>query len=119
MSHKKEKQVNDYDLLKYSKDLQPQAEKIVSGLGFRLLRFSFVKENQMNYLRLTITHSKENISLDNCEFVSKEVEKELDKSNSVPFSYILEVQSPGIDLEEEKKGNHQFELKDLGLVIKS
>ena len=119
MKHKKEKQINNYDLLKYSRDLQPHAEKTVSGLGFRLLRLSFTKENQVNYLRLTVTHPERKISLDDCELISKEVEKELDTKNLIPVSYTLEVQSPGIDNDFKDSGNYQFELKDSGLVIKA
>ena len=113
MKHKKEKQVSSYELLEYSKSLQPQIEKIVSGLGVRLLRLSFVNENQITYLRLTITHPERNISLDDCEFVSKETEKELDNNNLIPFSYTLEVQSSGIDEVPRKESKYQFELKDF------
>ncbi len=119
MKHKEEKETNDYDLLKHSQILQPSIEPTISKLGFRLLKLSFVRENQTNYLRLTITHSERNVSLNDCELISKEVSKELDIADSIPFPYSLEVQSPGIDNNLNYAGACQFELKDLGLVIKS
>lgn len=120
MKYKKEKQVSSHELLEYSKNLQSQIEKVASRLGFHLLKLSFINENQMNYLRLTVTHPEHNISLDDCELISKETEKELDSNNPIPFSYTLEVQSPGIDEGFKKEeGKYQFELKGLGLVIKS
>lgn len=120
MSRKKEKQVDNYTLSKYCKELFPILESTVDKLGFHLFELSFVKENNTNYLRLTIKHSEHEISLDDCELVSKQVEKELDSRDLIPFPYTLEVQSPGINKSKEiKKDEHEFILENLGLTVKS
>ena len=120
MRREREKQVSSQLLSKYSLDLQPQLEKIVSELGLRLLELSFTNENQVNYLRLTITHLDRNISLTDCEIVSKRIGKELDLKDLIPFSYMLEVQSRGITYNNPTEiGNHEFVLKNLGLIVKS
>ena len=90
-------------LNQYSIQLQPELEKLVANLGYELLRLVFICENQINYLRLTISRPSHLISLDDCELVSKQVEKELDKKDSMPFSYTLEVESPGVDSEKDKR----------------
>ena len=114
------KQVNNYELEKYCTKLRPLIEKIVSNLKYELLDLLFVSENQTNYLRLTISSKdKEHlISLDDCELISKEVGKELDLKNLIPFSYLLEVQSPGIS-GDLKNPSHEFVIKDVGLIVKS
>lgn len=98
------------------KNLQPTVEKAVDSLGFRLVNISFVNENSTNFLRLTINHPEHSISIDDCELVSKKIEKELDNKNLISFSYLLEVQSPGIEKEANQK--HEFVLEKLGLTIK-
>jgi len=90
----------------------PVVEKIVAGVGFRLLKLAFVNESGRYCLRLTITHLDHPISLDDCELVTKEVEKELDLKDPIPFPYVLEVESLGIR-------EHEFVLENLGLIIKS
>ena len=110
------KQMSNHELSKYSKELLPLLAKIVSGLGFHLLELSCISENQTNYLRLTILHPDHQISLDDCELVSKGVEKELDCKNLIPFSYVLEVQSQGTD---KGRIEHEFVLKSLGLTVKT
>ena len=118
MKQKKERQINSQNLSKYSRDLYPVVEKIVSGLGLRLLKISFINEYQTNYLRLTILHPDRTISLDDCELVSKSVEEELDNKDPIPFSYVLEVQSPGIEDSKADK-EYKFEIKNSGLVVKA
>ena len=115
MKEKKQK-ATAHDLSSYSKELRPRIDEIVSNLGFALLQVLFVQELDTNYLRLTISHPNKSISLDDCELVSKEIEKELDPKNLIPFSYNLEVQSPGADNIESE---HQFVLEKSGLIIKS
>ena len=109
MKHRKEKQVNKQELVKFTEDLLPIIEKIIIGLGFRLLKLTFTPENQTNYLRLTIFRPEQNISLDDCEFISREVGQRLDNLDIVPFSYSLEVQSPG--------QSHEFVLSGTNLVL--
>lgn len=114
---KKDKKISKEELEKYSRQLRPAIGKIVTNLGFVLLELSFVNEHNTNYLRLTISHSEHNILIDECELVSKEVEKELDQKNYIPFQYVLEIQSPGHNQSNAKE--HEFVIENLGLTVKS
>ncbi len=118
MKQKKSKITNE-QLTRESKNLYPIIEPVITASGFRLVEISFVSENEVNYLRITILHPDHSITVDDCEFISRTVEKELDSKGNIPFSYLLEVQSPGTDNELMDESRHTFTLKDLGLVIKS
>ena len=111
-------QVSNYELEKYCHKLRPVLEKMVSDLNYKLLDLSFVNEKETRYLRLTISSEDGSASLDDCERVSREIGKEIDMKNLIPFSYILEVQSPGIS-GDIKDPACEFVIKDLGFVVKS
>ena len=119
MKFKRELNKDKQDLNKYSEELKPLVGNVITGLGFQLFELSFVRENHINYLRITITHPERKVTLDDCEVVSKKFGKEVDQNNSIPFPYTLEVQSPGIDRKLANESEHMFTLKDLGLVVKS
>ncbi|MBI3590523.1 MAG: hypothetical protein HY094_03985 [Candidatus Melainabacteria bacterium] len=119
MKFKRELNKTRQDLNKYSKELQPLLENIVASVGFQLFEFSFLRENHINYLRIKITHPGRKVTLSDCEIVSKQIGKEFDQNDPIPFPYTLEVQSPGIDKEFTNESEHMFTLKDLGLVVKS
>ncbi|AYD40067.1 ribosome maturation factor RimP [Clostridium fermenticellae] len=72
-------------------------EPIVSELGFDLYHLEFVKEGKENYLRVYIDKEDGNISLDDCEKVSRAVSDMLDLEDPIKDSYYLEVSSPGIE----------------------
>lgn len=119
MKFKKKNQVSSEQLSKYSKDLYPIIDSVVASLGFKLQKISFVNENQISYLRITISHTECKISLNDCEITSRKVEQEIETHNLIPFSYTLEVQSPGSDSDSTHEANYSFTLKDLNLVVKS
>jgi len=115
---KRDKKISKEELDKYSRELKPAMEKTVTNLGFVLAELSFVSEHNTNYLRLTISHPDHSVFVDECELVSKEVEKELDLKNYIPFPYILEVQSPGPNQENKEGKTHEFVIENLGLTVK-
>ena len=121
MKQKREKQVSNQEMVKYSSSLHPKIKKIVANLGFDLLEVLFTRENHTNYLRITISHPDHLVTLNDCELASKEIEKELDKEDPIPFSYLLELQSPGINKRtvDNNSIEYSFKLENLGLVIKS
>ena len=63
---------------------------------FELVDVEFVKEGQNWYLRVFIDKST-GVSIDDCELVSKALEKALDEKDPIEQAYILEVSSPGLD----------------------
>ncbi len=118
---------NPAELSRYAGIIRPAVEKAVRNLGFNLVEVSFINENQENYLRLTILHEDRPVSIDDCAVVSRSVGKELDSSDLIPFSYMLEVQSrgvvttplQGIDEDAVQNLEHEFVLEKIGLTIRS
>lgn len=114
MKFKKQKKQTTSKLTDLVNKLKPDIEKIVNDLGYGLVNVSFVNENDTNYLRITISHRDHVISTDDCELVSKEIEKFLDKKDMITFSYLLEVESPGLSEKilnvTDDTGKHEFVL---------
>lgn len=107
------------ELSKYKSLVRPVIEKIVSNLGFHLVEVSFIKENQENYLRLTVMHEDRPVSTLDCEIISRNVGKELDSSDPIPFAYMFEVQSRGTVAASLENLEHEFVLEKTGLTVRS
>ena len=71
--------------------LQP----IVDSHGFETVDVEYVKEGQDWYLRCYID-KEGGININDCETVSRELEKVLDEQDFLTGAYILEVSSPGL-----------------------
>lgn len=68
----------------------------INGAGYELYDLVFVKEGANWYLRIFIDKTG-GVTINDCEAVSRVIEKELDEKDPIEQSYILEVSSPGID----------------------
>ncbi len=84
-------QVRDI-LAKVEEKLMP----IINDNGYELVEIEFVKEGPNKYLRV-YADKKGGISIDDCEFISRALEAELEIEDFIEQAYILEVSSPGID----------------------
>ncbi len=104
---------------KYVSLVFPIVEAVVKKLGLCLVDITFTNENQTNYLRLTVMHEDRSVSISDCAIISKNVGKELDSSDPIPFSYILEVQSRGVVTEPVQSQEHEFVLEKTGLTVRS
>lgn len=72
------------------------AEPIADELGLNLWDVRYVKEGSNYYLRIFI--DKENgVDINDCEKMSKALDKPLDDADPVSDAYILEVCSPGLE----------------------
>ncbi len=71
---------------------------IVEAQGVSLWDVRFVKEGALWYLRIFID-KPDGITIEDCETVSRAVEKPLDEKDPIEQNYILEVSSPGIERE--------------------
>lgn len=67
----------------------------VTSLGYEFYHLELVKEEGEDYLRVYID-SENGISLKDCEKVSRPISDMLDEDDPIPFSYYLEVSSPGV-----------------------
>jgi len=82
------------------KDILARVEEklmpIINSNGYELVDVEFVKEGPNRYLRV-YADKNEGITIDDCEFISRALEAELERDDFIEQSYILEVSSPGID----------------------
>lgn len=78
------------------KILEKIGRDVVEKRNFEFVDMEFVKESGHWYLRYYID-KKEGITIDDCQLVSEEISRQLDLKDPIPFSYILEVSSPGIE----------------------
>ena len=122
---KNRQSISTAELSKYESLVRPVIGKIVRDLGFNLVEVSFTNENQENYLRITVMHDERSVSTGDCEVISRNVGKELDTLDPIPFSYMLEVQSrgavtaPSKDAVSSQNPVHEFVLEKIGLTVRS
>ncbi len=69
---------------------------ITEELGLMLWDVRFEKEGPDWFLRVLLD-SKDGLSIDDCEAVSKRLDKLLDELDPIEQSYYLEVSSPGVE----------------------
>ncbi len=95
--------------------------EIIQDRDIEVVDVEYVKEREW-YLRIYLDKSG-GIELEDCQFVSEQLESKLEQLDPIPGSYYLEVSSPGLDrrLRKERdfirhKGDkvelHTFELYD-------
>ncbi len=82
------------------------AKPIAESLNLEIWDVKFVKEGPNRYLRIFIDNDS-GITLEDCEKMSRAINEPLDELDPIPFSYILEVCSPGIERELTKDWHFQ------------
>jgi ribosome maturation factor RimP len=88
---------------------------IAETLGLELWDTQFVKEGSSYFLRIFID-KEGGVTIDDCETMSRAIDKELDSADPIEQSYCLEVSSPGIERSLTKDRHFQ---KYIGKKIKS
>ncbi len=73
-------------------------EPIVSDFGLKLWDVRYVKEGAQWFLRVFID-KEGGVDINDCEKVSRAIDKPLDELDPITDNYILEVSSPGIERE--------------------
>lgn len=74
------------------------AKPIADSLGLSIWDVRFVKEGSQWYLRIFID-KQDGITIEDCEAMSRAIDKPLDDMDFIEQSYCLEVCSPGIERE--------------------
>lgn len=74
------------------------AEPIAQQLGLKIWDVRFVKEGATWYLRIFIDRDS-GVTIEDCENMSRAIDKPLDELDPIEQSYFLEVSSPGIERE--------------------
>ena len=79
--------------------IEAAVEKIVAGIiaesSLELVDVEYVKEHDW-YLRVFLD-KESGIEIDDCQWVSEQLEAKLDESDMIKDHYYLEVSSPGLD----------------------
>lgn len=78
-------------------ELYSLLEPKVTELGYKCKEITFDKIGQDWILTVYIDNDNHDISIDDCEIVSRTLSPYLDETDPIEPSYILEVSSPGID----------------------
>ncbi len=79
---------------------------IVEGLGYRLFDVEFKPER--GWVLRVIIDKPGGVTIKDCEEVSKRVSPLLDVEDIIPFSYTLEISSPGLTRELERPEHYDF-----------
>lgn len=71
-------------------------EPVISSMEIELVDIELNKMKGKGLLRVYID-TKDGVTIDDCRDVSREIEGLLDVEDPIPYSYVLEVSSPGLD----------------------
>ena len=85
----------------YERRTEELLKPITDEHGFEIVDVEYVKEGTDYYLRSYID-KEGGITVDDCEIVSRRLEKLLDENDLIPDAYILEVSSPGLGRQLKK-----------------
>ena len=98
---KMKQEVNRLEILS---KITPLIENTAMRFNLIPVEIDFSKENHRWYLRIFLYSKERDITLDDCENVTRSLENFLDEL--IPVKYYLEVSSPG--LERKFKSNKEF-----------
>ncbi len=108
-------------LKKLKEKLESKIEKIIEKYGFELVELQIQNAKDGIILKVFIDHvNQEDITLKDCEFVSKIIEESLDEEPlDIDLNLArLEVSSPGIDrLIRKKKDFERFKGSNIKIVL--
>ena len=93
--------INRYEILE---KITPVIENTAMRFGYIPIEIEFVKENHRWFLRIYLYSSEKDVTLDDCEKVTRSLSDFLDEL--IPVKYYLEVSSPG--LERKFKSDKEF-----------
>ena len=101
-------------------NIEELVKKIVEGLGLELYEFKYVQSKRKKTLNIVIDHSNRNISIGDCERVSRAVGPAIDDEELIEGSYYLEVSSPGVERALRKTEDYRrFTGETVKVVMKN
>jgi len=89
------------------KKIREIVEPIIRGMGFKLFDVEFKPEGRGWVLRI-IADKEGGITIKDCETISKKISALLDVEDIIPFSYLLEITSPGLTRPLTKVEHYDF-----------
>ncbi|ADC89801.1 protein of unknown function DUF150 [Thermocrinis albus DSM 14484] len=96
-------QINEKAIVERVKEL---VTPLVKKMGYRLFDVEFKPER--GWVLRIILDKEGGITIGDCEEVSRKVSALLDVEDIIPFSYMLEVSSPGLNRELTKPEHFEF-----------
>jgi ribosome maturation factor RimP len=96
------------------KEVSLLAEPLLHECGLELVDTEFVFQNGRWILRIFID-KKGGVTLDDCASVSRELGDIIDASDTISFSYVLEISSPGLDRPLKKESDF---IRSIGKLVK-
>ena len=93
--------INRHEVLE---KITPLIENTAMRFGYIPIEIEFIKENHRWFLRIYLYSKEKDVTLDDCENVTRSLNDFLDEI--IPVKYYLEVSSPG--LERKFKSNKEF-----------
>ena len=94
-------EINRHEVLE---KITPLIENTAMRFGYIPIEIEFVKENHRWFLRIFLSSKEKDVTLDDCEKVTRSLSDFLDEL--IPVKYNLEVSSPG--LERKFKSDKEF-----------
>ncbi len=94
------------DTREISKKIKDLVEPVVRNLGYRLFDVEFKPER--GWVLRVIIDKQGGVTIKDCEEVSRRIGAILDVEDLIPFSYMLEISSPGLTRELEKPDHYEF-----------
>ena len=91
-------------------------EPVIEAEGMELYDLEFLTEYGRRILRIYIDKEQGHISLDDCEKINYAVEPVLDADDFIPFAYVLEVSSPGVERKLVKDRHYYANMGKLAEV---
>ncbi len=89
-----------------SQRVKELVEPIVRSMGYRLFDVEFKPER--GWVLRVIIDKPGGVTIKDCEEVSRRIGALLDVEDLIPFSYMLEISSPGLTRELEKPEHYEF-----------
>ncbi len=90
---------------------------ILEKLGLKLVDIEFIKEGKP-ILRVYI-YDPNGTTIEQCEIVSRKLGRLLDDEDLIPYSYILEISSPGLNRKIKNKEEYEiFKGRNIKIVVK-
>lgn len=93
-------------------NIEKEVSTKIQDAGFELEYIEFLKEGDNNILRVVIDKKDANVSIDDCEKISRLIEDDVDRNINV--EYVLEVSSAGL---ERQLKNIKLYKKYVGNII--
>ena len=98
-----------------SSKVKELVKPMILEMGYRLFDVEFKSER--GWVLRIIIDKPQGVNIKDCEKVSKRVSALLDVEDPIPFSYLLEVSSPGLNRELQKEEHYDFFKGRLAKVV--